>query len=163
MDEPIVTPRADAPSAELISVSRNRWSGDLKANSNGVYPVIFSLGSSTLYEEYQVEALDTAGISKGTLDGLKNNTPENFEKALREAKKFADEHPGQAPLITINSWNEWTEGEYLEPDNHYGYGFLNATARVFGGKLFAQLLHAFGDLAFRDQDFDVFVHGCFSS
>ena len=35
-------------------------------------------------------------------------------------------------LITINSWNEWTEGGYLEPDEQFGYGFLNAVARVFG-------------------------------
>ena len=44
-----------------------------------------------------------------------NNTPENFEKALKEVNKFVDEHPGQAPLITINSWNKWTETSYLMP------------------------------------------------
>ena len=61
----------------------------------------------------------------------KNNTPENFEKALRMAKKYADEHPNQAPLITINSWNEWTETSYLEPDDLYGYGYLEAVKKVF--------------------------------
>ena len=61
----------------------------------------------------------------------KNNTPENFEKALRLAKKYADEHPEQVPLITINSWNEWTETSYLEPDDLYGYGYLEAVKRVF--------------------------------
>ena len=30
------------------------------------------------------------------------------------------------PLITINSWNEWTETSYLQPDNIYGYGYLEA-------------------------------------
>lgn len=60
-----------------------------------------------------------------------NNTPENFEKALREAKKFVDEHPGQAPLITINSWNEWTETSYLMPCTMYGYGYLQAIQKVF--------------------------------
>ena len=63
---------------------------------------------------------------------VKNNTPENFEKALRMAKKYADSHPNQAPLITINSWNEWTETSYLEPDDLYGYGYLEAVQRVFG-------------------------------
>lgn len=62
---------------------------------------------------------------------VKNNTPENFEKALRMAKTFADAHPRQVPLITINSWNEWTETSYLQPDNVYGYGYLNAVKRVF--------------------------------
>ncbi|GAA3961105.1 glycosyltransferase WbsX family protein [Mucilaginibacter dorajii] len=62
---------------------------------------------------------------------VKNNTPANFEKALRMAKGFADAHPKQAPLITINSWNEWTETSYLEPDNVFGYGYLDAVKKVF--------------------------------
>ena len=59
----------------------------------------------------------------------KNNTPENFEKALIMAKDFAD-NTGVS-LITVNSWNEWTETSYLLPDNLYGYGYLEAIKRVF--------------------------------
>lgn len=62
---------------------------------------------------------------------VKNNTPENFEKALRKAKAFVDRQPGQKPLITINSWNEWTETSYLMPCNIFGYGYLNAVKHVF--------------------------------
>ena len=62
---------------------------------------------------------------------VKNNTPENFESALREAKKYIDEHTDRVPLITINSWNEWTETSYLEPDDLYGYGYLEAIKKVF--------------------------------
>ncbi len=62
---------------------------------------------------------------------VKNNTPENFEKALRSAKAYIDSHPERTPLITINSWNEWTETSYLEPDDLYGYGYLEAIKKVF--------------------------------
>ena len=62
---------------------------------------------------------------------MKNNTPENFEKALRKAKAFVDRHPKQKPLITINSWNEWTETSYLMPCNVFGYGYLEAVKNVF--------------------------------
>ncbi|GAB3932616.1 glycosyltransferase WbsX family protein [Mucilaginibacter myungsuensis] len=62
---------------------------------------------------------------------VKNNTPANFAKALRDAKAFADAHPKQVPLITINSWNEWTETSYLQPDNVYGYGYLKAIKEIF--------------------------------
>lgn len=72
----------------------------------------------------------TFGV-KGAI--VKNNTPENFEKALRMAREFVDSHPNQAPLVTINSWNEWTETSYLEPDTKYGYAYLEAVKRVFGG------------------------------
>ena len=60
-----------------------------------------------------------------------NNTPENFEKGLRMAKEYLDAHPEQAPLVTINSWNEWTETSYLLPDNVNGYGYLDAIKKVF--------------------------------
>jgi len=61
---------------------------------------------------------------------VKNNTPENFEKALRSAKEYTDKHC-EIPLITINSWNEWTETSYLEPDDVNGYGYLEAIKKVF--------------------------------
>ncbi len=62
---------------------------------------------------------------------VKNNAPENFEKALRQAKAYVNARHGQAPLITINSWNEWTETSYLQPCTMYGYGYLEAIKNVF--------------------------------
>ena len=61
----------------------------------------------------------------------RDNTPERFEQALRKAKAYLDARPHLHPLITINSWNEWTETSYLQPDNVYGYGYLDAVKNVF--------------------------------
>ncbi|MBR5313696.1 MAG: glycoside hydrolase family 99-like domain-containing protein [Clostridia bacterium] len=61
---------------------------------------------------------------------MKNNTPENFRKGLEMAKEYADKY-NDVPLITINSWNEWTEMSYLEPDDVNGYGYLEAIRDVF--------------------------------
>lgn len=61
----------------------------------------------------------------------RGNTPEAFRQALLLARDYADRHPRQHPLITINSWNEWTETSYLQPDNVNGYGYLEAVRSVF--------------------------------
>jgi hypothetical protein len=62
-----------------------------------------------------------------------NNTPAAFRDALREAKQFLDKDARQGQRIcTINAWNEWTEGSYLEPDTTHGMGYLEAIRDVFG-------------------------------
>lgn len=62
---------------------------------------------------------------------VKNNTPKNVKAAFQMARDYADAHPAQKPLITVNSWNEWTETSYLQPDDLYGYGYLQALKEVF--------------------------------
>lgn len=63
-----------------------------------------------------------------------NNSPESFAAYLQKAKEYADNHPGQPKLITINAWNEWVEGSYLEPDMRWGYGYLEAVKKVMSGE-----------------------------
>lgn len=62
---------------------------------------------------------------------LEGNTPQEFEKALLAARGFLDKGRTQPPILTINAWNEWTEGSYLEPDTVNGMGYLEAIRRVF--------------------------------
>jgi hypothetical protein len=62
---------------------------------------------------------------------ITGNEPDKFEHFLRLAKESIDTHPGQPPLITINSWNEWSESSYIQPDTEHGYGYLEAIKRTF--------------------------------
>jgi len=63
-----------------------------------------------------------------------DNTPAEFRKALKAAKAFLDRTPSARRILTINAWNEWTEGSYLEPDTVEGLGYLEAIHAVFGAK-----------------------------
>lgn len=63
---------------------------------------------------------------------FKNNTPKLFEKWLTNA--FVDTRtrlrdPDQQ-IVFINAWNEWAEGCHLEPDQRFGYAWLEAIANA---------------------------------
>ena len=61
-----------------------------------------------------------------------DNTPANFKAALVQARLFLDERPPDERIVTLNAWNEWTEGSYLEPDTKHGFAYLEAIRDVFG-------------------------------
>ena len=66
-------------------------------------------------------------------DAMTGCTPENIKKALQLARNYIDGRRLSPPLVTLNSWNEWTETSYLQPDDVNGYGYLEAVREVFGG------------------------------
>lgn len=62
---------------------------------------------------------------------LAGNTPERVAAAVRDALALVAERDRPEPrAITINAWNEWTEGSYLEPDEDTGLGYLQAIRRA---------------------------------
>jgi hypothetical protein len=64
---------------------------------------------------------------------LADSTPATFYQALRLVKERLDRRVGPQ-VVTVNAWNEWTEGSYLEPDTVHGMGFLEAIRDVFGDR-----------------------------
>lgn len=53
-------------------------------------------------------------------------TPEKFGKYMEELLR----KPTAMNSVFINAWNEWAEGAYLEPDEKYGYGYLEALKKA---------------------------------
>lgn len=67
----------------------------------------------------------------GKVDGVYvNSTPEHFETHLREALHLVQHKDMDHRIIFLRSWNEWAEGNYVEPDLKYGHGFLDAIKKV---------------------------------
>lgn len=54
-----------------------------------------------------------------------DSTPENFKAHLEEALKIVANKAFEHRLIFLKSWNEWGEGNYVEPDIKFGNGYLD--------------------------------------
>ena len=52
--------------------------------------------------------------------------PELFEKAVRVAATSVQHRAPDERLLWVKSWNEWAEGNHLEPDLRFGHGWLRA-------------------------------------
>jgi hypothetical protein len=61
-----------------------------------------------------------------------DSTPAEFAEGLQRAKRFVLDHPTPHPIITINAWNEWSEGSSLLPDVDHGLRFLEQIVAVLG-------------------------------
>lgn len=107
---------------EISLGMHDRWQAAMKSLGATYFPNI-SVGWDT---NARYPARETRRI-------VRNSTPEKFERFARRAKAWADANLASPlpKLITVNSWNEWTEGAYLEPDDRFGYGYLDALRRVF--------------------------------
>ncbi len=59
-----------------------------------------------------------------------NNTPDAYRDLLRKSREFI-ERRGLRKFVTIEAWNEWLEGSYVEPSTQWGLAYLDAIRDVF--------------------------------
>jgi hypothetical protein len=65
---------------------------------------------------------------------ITERSPDQYERLMIAAKYFLAESGAGVPnIVFLSSWNEWTEDHVLLPDTVYGYSYLEAVRRVFGG------------------------------
>lgn len=53
-----------------------------------------------------------------------------FKEHVEDALKLIEHKQPEHKILFLRSWNEWAEGNYMEPDLKFGHGYLDALAEV---------------------------------
>jgi hypothetical protein len=110
----------DRPYLDVLADMRNEWDR-LDREYRAVYFPHISVGWDP-----------SPRFQDAVMGHLRDTTPANIRKGFEMARDYLDAHPERHRLVTVNSWNEWTETSYLQPDDLNGYGYLEALRDVFG-------------------------------
>jgi hypothetical protein len=126
------TPMRSFPTVEYAAYAEEAaadWARFSDEFRKPYYPNV-SMGWDSSPRAEQSDVYDSVGYPFTPV--LRGNTPAAFRAALVRARAFLDEGRTRDKILTINAWNEWTEGSYLEPDTIHGLGYLQAIREVFG-------------------------------
>jgi hypothetical protein len=64
---------------------------------------------------------------------LHGSTPELFAAHVVDIVESVADRPEEDRIVFIKSWNEWAEGNYLEPDQKYGHAYLDVIKAAMKG------------------------------
>ncbi len=59
------------------------------------------------------------------------STPKLFDKHIKDALEIIKDKPDEQKILFLRSWNEWAEGNYVEPDLKFGNKYLDTLKTNF--------------------------------
>lgn len=59
-----------------------------------------------------------------------NSEPKYFYEHVKDALNVIKNKPESEQILILKSWNEWGEGNYMEPDLKYGHGYIDALRKA---------------------------------
>jgi lipopolysaccharide biosynthesis protein len=82
--------------------------------------------SSPPFVEYPTVLPNWDNTPRSGLNGLviHESSPELFQIVLRRAISLVQSYVPEQRIVFIKAWNEWAEGNHLEPDQKYGHAWL---------------------------------------
>jgi hypothetical protein len=85
------------------------------------------------YEYYPCVVPNWDNTPRSGLNGFvaRKSSPELFKDQLVQALVRVRDYPQDHRIVFVKSWNEWAEGNYLEPDLRFGHQYLKALHEAF--------------------------------
>jgi lipopolysaccharide biosynthesis protein len=86
--------------------------------------------------EYPVVMPNWDNTPRSAQNGMvyENADPERFRVVLRHAIESVRRRPSSSRLVFLKSWNEWAEGNYVEPDVRFGRAWLTVLRDELTGR-----------------------------
>jgi len=63
-----------------------------------------------------------------------NSSPQLFEKHVKMVLDKVKDKPSDKRIIFLKSWNEWAEGNYIEPDLKFGLQYIHTLKNILDKK-----------------------------
>lgn len=61
------------------------------------------------------------------------STPDLFREQLQQTLSLLESKQEKHKILFLQSWNEWAEGNYIEPDLKFGHGYLDVIKECIKG------------------------------
>lgn len=131
-----------------FSFDKNRTIRGINKLKKRIYNFIFHLPPNAVdYREYSLNLIDDLDKSEDVIPCIIpqwdhtprsgwngslfiNATPEVFYKHVIDALNAIKDKPSERQILMLKSWNEWGEGNYMEPDLKFGRGFIDALRKA---------------------------------
>ena len=88
---------------------------------------------SASYKQFPCVAVGYDNSPRKSRDAFiaRGSSPEKYGMWLRATiAKIHKKFKGDERIVFINAWNEWAEGNHLEPDKRWGRAYLEATQKA---------------------------------
>lgn len=84
--------------------------------------------------EYRCIFVDYDDTPRRGMDGniFPGSSPDKFGMYLQKIIEYSQKEDNS--FVFLNAWNEWGEGNYLEPDKKNGYAYLEAVQKALQGE-----------------------------
>lgn len=116
---------------------------------SGIRPCFFSENKVMAYETFARRMLERPVVTYKRFPGvtpmwdntprrqqnaavLRDSSPDLYADWLMQVTKTFEPYSTEENFVFINAWNEWAEGNHLEPDERWGRAYLDATRRALG-------------------------------